>query len=582
MYLYLKTINNFTITKRTNFSREKYEDNNGNKITKEDFCSYTNINAKYIDNILMNNFSAYTLKNTRNMYFGKMNVVDTDEDIKNSIKLIKEINLLDNDDLILEFEDFKDYVNLEKIILPNLSKISPRCFQNCVRLYDIALPNTLEIICDEAFDKCKSLNFINLPESLKKIEKYAFSECISLYSITIPKNVTQIGYFAFQHCKSLINVKCPDALNCLNDDYINDDAFRGCERLKKINLPEGMTKIKANTFIDCFNLEKINFPDSLVEIGSEAFNACEKLNKIKFGKNLKKLNNGAFANCRKIKEIKFPDGLETIGSYAFSYCDILNEIEFPKSLNEIGKAAFYLTAWTDKHNDLLIVNNILIDVKTNEKTINIPSNITTINHHAFGNCNKIENINIPNSVRKIKSEAFDDCINLKTINLPESISEIDMSAFYKCEKLEEINVSINNKDFTSIDGVLYSKNKKILYYYPNAKKNYNFTIPKDVITIDKYAFKENDKLIDIKLNENLEEIKEGAFIKCKNLSNITLPSNIKYIGLNALSGDMSYITYKAIDYKDEESLEKILNDNGVKIDGPFFRKIDLFSSLRKK
>lgn len=85
-----------------------------------------------------------------------------------------------------------------------------------------------------------------------------------------------------------------------------------------------------------------------------------------------------------------------------------------------------------------------------------------------------DSITIPKNVKKIEEDAFD-------------------GAF-----VSEILVDEENDNFTSCDGVLFTKDMKFLVAYPKCKKGKEYTIPEGVVQLGRYAFsnlKELKKLI---------------------------------------------------------------------------------------
>lgn len=78
----------------------------------------------------------------------------------------------------------------------------------------------------------------------------------------------------------------------------------------------------------------------------------------------------------------------------------------------------------------------------------------------FYNCVKLEKIFIPYNIKMITDGAFMFCQSLTKINIPKNVEFIDKNVFSYCDKLVEINVDEDNKNYFSIDGKLYSKDKK--------------------------------------------------------------------------------------------------------------------------
>ena len=75
--------------------------------------------------------------------------------------------------------------------------------------------------------------------------------------------------------------------------------------------------------------------------------------------------------------------------------------------------------------------------------------------------------------------------------------------------MRSIDVAIENKNYSSLDGVLYSNDGKVLFAYPCSHGKV-FEVPKGVEIIEKFAFKD-----------------------CANLEMLVLPSTIKKIKINA-------------------------------------------------
>lgn len=136
---------------------------------------------------------------------------------------------------------------------------------------------------------------------------------------------------------------------------------------------------------------------------------------------------------------------------------------------------------------------------------------------------------------------------LEELNLGDNIKTIDVWALTNCPLLEKINVSENNPYFSSVDGVLYNKDKTELLCYPNGKtpietdKDGNvvnggaLVLPETVASIRENAFYMCGNLYSITFNEGLETIGDKAFLKCGNLQEINLPSTVHTIGTDAFS-----------------------------------------------
>ncbi len=164
------------------------------------------------------------------------------------------------------------------------------------------------------------------------------------------------------------------------------------------------------------------------------------------------------------------------------------------------------------------------------KAVTIPDSVTEIEDGAFWNCQNLKTITFGGGVREIKCSAFYGCTSLEEVVIPEGVTSIDSTAFSKCTKLrsvtlpttlrnleylekrfmfcpnlEEINVKEGNKDFRSVEGVLYRSYDGYgykdgygtirvtgieLYMIPHGFKKDKITIPADVnkISVDFSAY----------------------------------------------------------------------------------------------
>ncbi len=94
------------------------------------------------------------------------------------------------------------------------------------------------------------------------------------------------------------------------------------------------------------------------------------------------------------------------------------------------------------------------------------------------------------AVSGISGEAFLGCSLLKSIAIPDSVREIgtydddteEYTMFSGCANLEEVTVGAGNAWFSSLDGVLYDKDKAALLYCPEGKKG-SVTVPASVTEI---------------------------------------------------------------------------------------------------
>lgn len=124
----------------------------------------------------------------------------------------------------------------------------------------------------------------------------------------------------------------------------------------------------------------------------------------------------------------------------------------------------------------------------------------------------ISEVTIPPSVRYIERSAFQGCSALTSVTIPSGVIGISANAFRFCRGLISIQVSEDNAVYSSLDGVLFSKDGTKLLIYPEGK-NGPYDIPLAV-----------------------KDIGDDAFYACSGLTSVTIPSSVTSIGRNAFYG----------------------------------------------
>lgn len=196
-----------------------------------------------------------------------------------------------------------------------------------------------------------------------------------------------------------------------------------------------------------------------------------------------------------------------------------------------------------------ITGNWRTEIDLFEEKVNkvvIQNGITTLGQFAFQNCKSMKSIDIPNSVEVIEGNAFVDCESLTSITIPDKIGEESegfiSSWFVNCKSLENVDVSSNNKYYSSVDGVVYNKDKTKLIYYPWNKSNTSYKILEGVTSIGEAAFADCEKLTSIDIPNSVSNIETDAFIGCVGITSIKIPNGVKSVEPYTFCGCQS-LTY---------------------------------------
>ena len=149
--------------------------------------------------------------------------------------------------------------------------------------------------------------------------------------------------------------------------------------------------------------------------------------------------------------------------------------------------------------------------------------------------NKQGIVEIPENTRDIFDCAFVDCNQIEKIVIPSSVRWVGSAAFGNMEKCKEIVVK-NSKYLKTVDGVLYTKDGKVLIAYPAGKKDKEFRVPDGVKVIGNGAFMGVKHIEKIILPDNMLHIGEKAFAECENLKEVASNTKVKYMMQSAWDG----------------------------------------------
>ena len=169
------------------------------------------------------------------------------------------------------------------------------------------------------------------------------------------------------------------------------------------------------------------------------------------------------------------------------------------------------------------------------QVVEINDGVTTIGAGAFSGFIALTSVTIPNSVTSIGTGAFFSrsykSNGLTSVTIPSGVTSIGQNAFLITD-LSSINVDDGNQAFTSVDGVLFSKDMSKLIVYP-ANKEGAYTIPNSVTSIEDCAFS-GAKCTSLTIPNSVTTIGESAFYSTS-ISSYMIPSSVSSIGVDAFN-----------------------------------------------
>jgi len=186
------------------------------------------------------------------------------------------------------------------------------------------------------------------------------------------------------------------------------------EFIKAIVIEEGITSIGISAFWRG-NFSYITIPNSVTSIGSNAFLECENLKSVKISNSVTSIEYGTFMGCKNLESVTIGNGVKTIGDGAFLGCCDLSFVYIGNNVTTIESNAFW-----GCHS---------------LKSVVIPNSVTSIEYGAFENCYELKFLTIGSGVTSFGEGAFKNCGNLTYItNLNPVPAYIDITIFLNVYK----------------------------------------------------------------------------------------------------------------------------------------------------
>lgn len=472
--------------------------------------------------------------------------------------------------------------------------IGEGAFADTIVTQEVEFPDTLRYIGESAFANNWTLREVILPDSVNSIGKYAFEYCTALKILKMPDNeYMDIGIYAFQGCSNIKEITWEgysykdnfgDSIETLlRVDSLPKDCLIRCKydgKAHKYAKENGYSYEITNVFDNfaCEKYEKKEWDNENEEyiVVDEGYEIYDYLGNEANVTVPAKINNKNVYSVSKlndtVKNVTLSNGIIYIGNLGSS----VESINVPISLSEINCNISSVKKIT--FDDGITNISDFCSGLDNLETVILPNSVTKIDSNAFDSCTNLKNITIPNKVKEIGSYAFRKCDNLRKINIPASVEKIGFieaiddyepeSLFLFSNNMEEVSVDADNKYYSSENGLLYNKDKTILYYCPAVKTN--VVISDKVKTIDG-GFENCRKIEKIIIPEGVETLSDEAILfnmpTQPPLKSITIPKSIKSIGTKAIGYYVNYpYFYKINDFKiycySNTAGEQYAKDNG--------------------
>ena len=345
---------------------------------------------------------------------------------------------------------FYNLAYLSELGIPkSVNEIGNYAFSGCDSLTSVSIPNSIISIGSNAFSDCSSLKEVHISslESWCKID-FGDNKSNPLYyahnlyldgelvnDLVIPESIFEINSYAFSGCSALTSVSLPNSIISMGSS-----AFSDCSGLKEVHISslESWCKIdfgdsksnplyySHNLYMNDEHIDSLVVPEIILEIKQYAFNGCSRLTSVMIPSSVTTIDNYAFSGCTGINEFTLEDGNTTLSlGNNGNYTDLFSDC--PIETLYLGRNLSYSNR----------TNNPFKNKKT-IKSITLGNSITEIGDNDFSGCSGLTSVTIGNSIHKIGSSAFSGCSALSSLTLPGSVRSIGSQAFLECAALTEI------------------------------------------------------------------------------------------------------------------------------------------------
>ncbi len=431
-----------------------------------------------------------------------------------------------------------------------------------------------------------------VPDSVEKIGD-AFNGNNGLYSITLGAGVSDFEPGNFSNMNELQEfiVSEDNPYICSIDGVVFTKDMSTILRFPTdwkygphYAIPDGVKTIAERAFLQPWTLDMLYIPDSVTVIEEHAISISDELSYIHFGNGIETIPSYAVTNCNWLTDVYIGSGVKTIEKYAFWGCERLNGVFVPENVTSLHELSFpddyvdytlksicgYEGTYAETFAETTEGYSFRIEdrpTKEYEYTLNEDG---TANFEHY-NYRETKNIVIPSEIDGYEVTTADGRCIMGTVDYQDSFAESVISVTYpdtvktilydptygfflqkanlskaevideECEVVfsatssgffKEFEVHKDSEYYSTIDGVLYSKDGKELLAYPGARTE-PYYVPDGTETIGKYAFCDNHRVTEITLPETTSTIKDGAFLGTKILEKVYIPESVTSISPTA-------------------------------------------------
>lgn len=202
---------------------------------------------------------------------------------------------------------------VKKVELGSNVNVGSRGFVGCENLESITIPSSLTLIDGYAFSNNKKIKHITYPTGYPKMKGYAFNN-MGIESVSMPYATDSWDTGTFNNCYLLKRVTFRGART-------QNSYMIGQCGIKRLVIPEGITKINQAAFRYDTYLEEAIIPSTITTMGGSCFADCFALKRVDFTAltAVPTGNSNMFLNVNTNCKLIIPDDLYSTWSTAFTW-----------------------------------------------------------------------------------------------------------------------------------------------------------------------------------------------------------------------------------------------------------------------
>lgn len=228
------------------------------------------------------------------------------------------------------------------VILPStisswpVTKIGEDAFQDNTTITSVTIPDSVTEIGSNAFAGCTNLTIVNYAGDWSNLTIQSGNPAVQdaanapLFDFEFILNNTAVVVTNYKYNGAAADVTIPSRYQGKPVTTIGHAAFFN-SAVTSVTIPDSVTSISDEAFINCPKLTNISIPNSVTYIGFSAFSSCTSLKSITLPSSLSFISGALFLGCSQLTTIHIPVSVTSIGNNAFADCPSLMTVTYPGS-----------------------------------------------------------------------------------------------------------------------------------------------------------------------------------------------------------------------------------------------------------